>query len=829
MGGPTQSSPNPPLRGLLRAAGLLVRNRMDRLILAEALEGLGFVSHDLSEVDPGRGTWGAVDLLLVDETSAPAFTRVVAEAKRRVEPAFLPALVVVPRLGSAERWLRAGFDDVVRLPIPREELKGRLRVHLRLRERTLDAERAVFDRLPMGLFRANGEGEILAANAAMADLLGFPDPAALAAAGPVFEGLGLPDTLKAVQEALRGDGSVRGLELPWVRSDGTLVWIRWTGQIHGDPSGRVLLVEGAAEDVTLRRRIEQELHESRALNASTVDSLGANLAILSADGEILSVNAAWREFAARGGMDPALRAAVGMNYLEVCRRVDDGPSGEASRAARGIEEVLRGKVDLFELEYRMDVPGENGASLACWYRMRATPLRNEGDGPRGAVLTHLDVTRERAAQESLRAREAELRQAQKMEAVGRLAGGIAHDFNNLLTAIRGNVTLLRDRIAEGDPLRDEVGEIEESAERAASLTRQLLVLSRSQLSESRAVDVGELVCRTRQLLRRVIRADIELVAPKAESPLVVAADPANLEMVLLNLAVNARDAMPGGGSLTIRVLRGGPDPSTPGGRPGGGAHVVLEVEDTGEGIPEEIRPRIFEPFFTTREGAGGSGLGLSIVHGIVQEMGGTIEVESIPGTGTLFRIRLPLLEESPNGNAATPPRDEEDLRREGDNDPPRAREGETILLVEDDPQVRRPTRRILNRLGYRVVEAADGKEGLALLLDGSPGPDLVLSDVVMPRMTGPEMVRRYLEARGTEGHPTEPPGVLFVSGYTEREVDFFRSRTGTTAPRLLPKPFDVATLARVIRETLDAAGRAPEPPNRPTPAPRPRMSSAARR
>lgn len=805
MTSPDQSTAAPPLPGLLRAAGLLVRNRMDRLILADALAGLGFAAHDLSDVPPGKGSWVAVDLLLVDEVSAPAFARAVAEAKRRVEPAFLPALVVVPRLGSAERWLRAGFDDVVRLPIPGEELRGRLRVHLRLRERTLEAERAVFDRLPMGLFRANARGEILTANAAMAALLGFPSVETLAASGPVFEGLELPDAVDAVEDALDGDGLIRGLELPWVRPDGELRWIRWTGNIHGDASGKVLLVEGAAEDVTLRRRIEGELDESRALNGATLDSLGANLAILGPDGRIVSVNAAWREYAGRDDVDPVLRAGLDSHYLEVLRAAADGKE-EAVEAAQGIERVLAGAPDPFEMEYPVEVPGEDDAPERRWYRLRANPLRYGGGGSRGAVITLLDVTREHEAREALQLREAALRQAQKMEAVGRLAGGIAHDFNNLLTAIRGNVTLLRDRVSGGDELAEEVAEIDQAADRATALTRQLLVLSRSEVSQVRPVELGALVRSTRRLLRRVIREDIHLDAPDPEVPLHVEADPANLEMVLLNLAVNARDAMPGGGTLSIHTHSERGDRSLPEDHVRAGPHIVIEVRDTGEGIPPEIRGRIFEPFFTTRQASGGSGLGLSIVQGIVEQLGGTVGVESTPGSGTVFRILLPQLdvttETAPVDRPLAPaaPRtgagDEEEL--------PRARPGETILLVEDDAQVRRPTRRLLARLGYGVVEAADGAEGLELLT-ANPGErvDLVLSDVVMPRMTGPEMIRRLKESRETQRWTDPLPRVVFVSGYTEREVDFFRNRSGTTAPRLVQKPFDVGTLARVIRQTLD--------------------------
>ena len=782
-----------PLPGLVRAAGILVRNRMDRMLLAEALDELGFLAHDLAEAAPGSGPWEAVDILLIDEPSAAGLAGAVARAKEQTAPAFLPALVVVPRVGSAERWLRAGFDDVIRLPIPGEELRGRLRLHLRLRERTLEAERAVFDRLPLGLFRANGRGEIVTANPAMARLLGFSSPSALQDAGPLFDGIRLPplSRLFAVQGEQTG-----GVELPWVRPDGILLWLRWTGRLHEDRMGQVLLGEGAVEDVTVQRRTKEELESSRALNVATIDSLGANLAILDPVGTIVSVNRAWQGF--RGNLafgSEGLEGgfAVGMNYLDACDRASDASAGVAREASAGIRSILSGDSELFELEYPMEPPDPR------WFRLRVTPLRRAegargGDIRRGAVMTHLDITEQHRAQQTLRTREEELRQAQKMEAVGRLAGGIAHDFNNLLTAIRSNTALLRDAFPPDDPSIQEVEEIDGATERAGALTRQLLILSRHQVQSVRELDLAVLVQETSQLLRRVIREDIRLELD-LEGPALIQADSGNLEMVILNLVLNAQDAMPDGGSIALRVRSGETGADGPRG------FVTLEVEDTGEGMTDEVRLRAFEPFFTTKEPGRGTGLGLSIVHGIVEQMDGRVDLHSVPGEGTRFRFHLPRLV-SGSGDAASPgvlP----SAPAESPPAPPRARPGETILLVEDDPQVRRPAERLLARLGYRVLSAEDGERGLDLLLQ-EEGIDLILSDVVMPGLTGPGMIRRYRELRD-EGALTgrAEPRILFVSGYTEREVDFFQRGSGASAPRLLPKPFDLPILAQVLREVLD--------------------------
>ena len=777
-----------PLRpGLVRAAGILVRNRMDRILLAEALDELGFQSHDLGDRTPGTGIWQAVDILLIDEPSAAQFAAAVSELKERAAPVFLPSLVVVPRVGSAERWLRAGFDDVIRLPIPGEELRGRLRLHLQLRERTLDAERAVFDRLPLGLFRANGRGEIVTANPAMALLLGFASPQALQGAGPLFDGIRLPTLPRVFGRP--GPEEPSGLELPWIRPDGILLWLRWTGRLHEDEKGQVLLGEGAVEDVTVQRRTKEELEASRALNMATIDSLGANLAILDTTGMIVSVNRAWRSFG-ETQVRPGLEGArVGQNYLAVCDSVEGGNRVDARRAAEGIRGILAGTSDLFEMEYGMEAG-------ARWVLLRVTPLqKGEGGGGggrrRGAVVTQLDITEQHRAEERLRSREEELRQAQKMEAVGRLAGGIAHDFNNLLTAIRSNTALLRDAIPVGHPSMEEVAEIDGATERAGALTRQLLILSRHQVQLVRDVDLPDLVRETSQLLRRVIREDI-LLELELPDPVAVRADPGNLEMVLLNLVLNAQDAMVEGGRIVLRVF------TALAGGEGAPRQAVLEVEDSGEGMTEEVQRRAFEPFFTTKGPGRGTGLGLSIVQGIVEQLAGKVSIRSAPGEGTSVQVQVPLAEPGAN-SVPSPPSPASDGTP---SSPPRARPGETILLVEDDAQVRRPTERLLARLGYRVLSAEDGEAGLAVLL-GEEGIDLILSDVVMPGLTGPAMLRRFREIQESLPGGGREPRVLFVSGYTEREVGFFQTGTGQTAPRLLPKPFDLPILAQVLREVLD--------------------------
>jgi signal transduction histidine kinase len=386
------------------------------------------------------------------------------------------------------------------------------------------------------------------------------------------------------------------------------------------------------------------------------------------------------------------------------------------------------------------------------------------------ALEHLD--REK------RLREEQLRQAQKMEAVGQLAGGVAHDFNNLLTVVLSAASALRERLPPDDGAQEDVREILDAGERAAALTRQLLAFSRRQHLAPRIVDLGEIAAGMERMLGRVLGEDIALSVQVA-GPAHVFADPGQLEIALLNLAVNARDAMPRGGRLEIAV---GPVAAGDGARPHGddvpqGALALLSVRDTGTGIDPETRARMFEPCFTTKRSGRGSGLGLTIVHGVVAECGGAIRVDSEPGR-TEFRLYFPLREQE----RAEPPKPE----------PSRAPRGsETILVVEDDPHLRGVVRRALVDHGYvvrAVAKAADARE-----LEGVP-PDLLLTDIVLPDGNGLDLAREL-----SERWPTA--GVLFMSGYTGEHLE----AVGTLPPQaaLLPKPFTADTLLVRVREALE--------------------------
>jgi len=379
--------------------------------------------------------------------------------------------------------------------------------------------------------------------------------------------------------------------------------------------------------------------------------------------------------------------------------------------------------------------------------------------------------------------EEQFRQARKMETAGRLAGGIAHDFNNLLTAILGMSDLLLGDLPQGDPHRSDVEEIKRAASRAASLTRQLLAFSRRQVLQPKILDLNTVVRATENMLRRVIGEDINLITDLAKDLGLVKADPGQLDQVILNLAVNSRDAMPRGGNLAIATRNARIEASTVGVESimPPGRYIVLSVSDTGTGMSPEIQRHLFEPFYTTKEPGKGTGLGLATVYGIVKQSGGYIFADTEPGRGSTFRIYLPRAQgkvEEPDTLQIHVP----DTVAAG-----------TILLVEDEEAVRKLARRVLEGSGYKVLEARDGKAALSAVA-AHPGPlDLVLTDVVMPGMSGQELSARLVAQR---------PGlnVLYVSGYTDDAILQHGRLLPNTA--FLQKPFSPATLVSKVQEVL---------------------------
>jgi len=532
-------------------------------------------------------------------------------------------------------------------------------------------------------------------------------------------------------------------------------------QLHEQRSalleGRTALEAAHAE---LRRRFG-ELSDLKSYTDHILDSLANGIVTLDLDGHVVTLNGAAETLLGC----PTAAAGRGRHVTEVL--------GHAPELVALLQAAIQWRTGRTAT---VTLPGRQGNVLPV-EATTATLKGGEGQDL-GVMLIVRDLT-------AVRALEAQLRQAQKMEAVGRLAGGVAHDFNNLLTVITGRSQLLLLKLPPESPLRRDVELVEETAHRASALTRQLLAFSRKQMVQPRVIDLNEVVRGMETMLSRLIGEDVALATRLDAAAGCVRADPAQLEQMIVNLAVNARDAMPLGGRLVLETSYVRVDEEAArrhvGLRPG--PHVRLVVRDTGIGMDALIKAHLFEPFFTTKGPGKGTGLGLATVYGIVTQSGGAIRVDSEPGQGAVFTIDLPRVDAPA------------DLR--GDPGIPEAAPhgSETVLLVEDEPEVRGLARDILHQQGYTVLEAADGDEALRIGREHGGPIHLLVTDVVMPQMGGRELAD-HLKAGRRETK------VLYVSGYTDDAI--LHQGVSETGTAFLPKPFTAAELAHKVREVLDA-------------------------
>jgi PAS domain S-box-containing protein len=571
-------------------------------------------------------------------------------------------------------------------------------------------------------------------------------------------GLGVDGAAGPALAALRGgpllaEGRIR-------RPDGTVRIVELALRQSFLP-GRDLLV---VRDVTQRDEALRALQQSEEWleRAQRVAHIGSWVSGASLDGRLRWSRECYRIFGVKAEeFDGTVEA-----FYRCVHPEDVGPVQAAVFAA------LRGEVP-YDIEHRIVRPGGE----VRWVHEQAEIVRDAAGNALEMLGTCQDVTERRRLEQ-------QLAQAHKMEAVGRLAGGIAHDFNNLLTAVLGYSEILEVSGGLDETQRARVEGIRRAGERASSLTRQLLAFGRRQILQPRVFDLRRAVRGMEPMLRRVVGEDIELVVESCAEASCVRADASQVDQVLLNLVLNARDAMPSGGRLTVDVTHAACDALGTAGAPRGPArpHVLLGVTDTGVGMSAEVLKRLFEPFFTTKGRDGGTGLGLATAYGIVRQSGGQIRVASQVARGSRFEVYLPLVdepEEAPSrpepGGAAAPGR-------------------ETVLLAEDEESIRAIAVESLGEQGYTVLRAVSGTDALAVAAQ-YPGPiDLLVTDVVMPGLSGPEVARRLRESR-----PGLP--VLFMSGYADATVD----RHGGLDPSMpfLPKPFTPSRLVQRVREVLD--------------------------
>jgi PAS domain S-box-containing protein len=525
--------------------------------------------------------------------------------------------------------------------------------------------------------------------------------------------------------------------------------------------GRLLRAWGVQRDVTGAKRAQEDLRQSEERYRQLIQVL-PDAVFIHSDGRFVFVNsAAVKLLGASCPADLVGRPVLDIvhpDYQEVVKK-RIGELGEG----KPVTEMLQQKL------IRLDGTSVDVEISGCRF----------SDQSRASVLC---VVRDITARLNLEAR---LRQAQKMEAVGRLAGGVAHDFNNLLTVITGRCNLLLRGINGSTELRQELEEVNKAGERAATLTRQLLSFSRKQVLQPKVIDLSSVIEGMKNLLRRLIGEDIELVFVPAPRLQHVKADPGQIEQVVMNLAVNARDAMPGGGRLTIETANVRLDPSVLPSLPEAeaGDYVVVRVSDTGTGMNEKVQSHLFEPFFTMKESGQGTGLGLATVYGIVKQGGGQIWVDSSPGQGTTFTICLPVVREALD---PAEPKERDEVLRRGT---------ETILVVEDEEVVRDLACDVLRLSGYKVLMARTCGEARKVCQEHGGPIHLLLADVVMPVMSGPELARSLTSLRSGMR-------VLYMSGYTHEAI----VHRGVLQPGIafIPKPFAPGALARRVREVLDS-------------------------
>ncbi len=612
---------------------------------------------------------------------------------------------------------------------------------------------ALIELLPDGVFtyRLDGLG-VLYANPALVALLGYATPADLV--GRSCLELVHPDDRIEVRARIRAVA-----QPPYATPPAMLRFLGRDGSVRYVETRSIRLLFGEAPAVTVlvrdlsaRRTAEEALRrsEDRFVKFFHVNPACSTVTRLS-DNIFVDVNERFCQLTGFSRDELLGRTGVAVGLWQ--------DPGDRAR----IEAAIRGGTRVHDVEVRLRK--KSGQPIDVRMSLENFTL----GGVECVFALSYDVTERKQL-------EAQLRQAQKMDAVGRLAGGIAHDFNNLLTAIRGYAELLSTTLAPGTRPHDAAAHIHRSSLRASSLTEQLLVFTRRRPQESRVIQLNDTVRSMATMLRRLLGEDLELVIELGESIGRVRMDPTQVEQVLLNLAVNARDAMPRGGRLTIATS----ESVDRQGRPG----IVLSARDTGGGIDEATRPHIFEPFFTTKEVGKGTGLGLSIVYGVVTQAGGAITVENTPGQGALFQIWLPRAEEANGQPSPTTPQP-----KSGPGG------GETILLVEDDEDVRDYVRFVLRQAGYQVLDAPDGGGGLRLVESYGGEIHLVLSDIVMPEMSGPEMAARALVMRPAMR-------VLHMSGYPGDSVS--RHAQMAAIATFLQKPFSAETLTRAVRAALDA-------------------------
>ncbi|MFC1494688.1 PAS domain S-box protein [Thermodesulfobacteriota bacterium] len=648
-----------------------------------------------------------------------------------------------------------GKERIILLAI--EDITGRKR----LEDLLTDSEerfRRLFETADDGiLLLEKQELQIRHANPAITAMLGYSNEDCI---GTNLKDVGFPDNIGNVNEimqTLNEDGIINFKDVPLQKKTGQVV----DADIY--MVDRASLVQCNVRDITGRKRVDKALHDSKEKFQSMVDNIRIGVALISPTMEILELNQQMREWFpdVDSTMRPICYHAFNnpprdeiCDYCPTCRTLQDGKVHEAIT----------------------ETPTANGLRN---YRVVSSPIFDKN----GEVTVAIEMVDDITERISL---EAQLRQAQKMEAIGTLAGGVAHDFNNILTTIIGNADLMLMDIDTDNPLIEEIKEIKMAGERAATLTSQLLAFSRKQIVQPKILDLNDVLENIEKMLVRLIGENIEILMIPGSALWKVEIDPGQVEQVLMNLVINAKDAMPIGGKLTIETVNIDLDDNYFAGHGivgnQTGSYVLMTVSDTGLGMEKEVQKNIFDPFYTTKERDKGTGLGLSTVYGIVKQNNGFIWLYSEPGQGSTFKIYLPRVK-----------RDVKEMEKE---QPPveNFSGSEIVLIVEDDTGIRKLAQKTLQAYGYSVLVAENGEDALRISKEHKEPIDLMITDVVMPKMGGKIIAERLHELR-------PQMKIIYMSGYTDDAI----VNHGVLVPghNYLEKPFSPVDLARKVRQVLD--------------------------
>ncbi len=744
-----------------------------RLVARATLERAGF---EVAEAGDGGQSLAAFksllpDLVLLDVMRSDMDAFATCAALRRLPGGQHTPILMVTELDDLDSIARAyevGSTDFITKPINWTILSHRVRHMVRASQAVVELHKSrsrlahAQDIARLGYWEWHLENDELLWSEEVPRLLGVPIQES---AGGLAALLGClhpadRDRVKDAIDAARRQGRPFSLDPRILLPDGSERMVNLQAEASLDEAGRPFQITGTVQDISERHLAEAALRESKNFLQSVFDAIHDGISILDQNLNVRRINKSAERF-----YSPQVCPVGQKCYTVFQQRATPCANCPALKTLENGE----GQLEV--------IPLRTASRFRGWVEVSTYPLHDTRGNITGVIVYMKDITARKKLEE-------QFLQAQKMEAVGRLAGGVAHDFNNMLTVIAGCSDFLLNNLTGLEHLRHEVEEIQKAAERASSLTRQLLAFSRKQVLKPQVLDLNTVVANIDKMLLRIIGEDINLIADLEPRLGSVAADPGQIGQVILNLAVNARDAMPQGGRLIIQTanfqvnedLSGGPVDIPR------GSYVLLTISDTGMGIAPEAQASIFEPFYTTKDSDKGTGLGLSTVYGIITQSNGHIRLWSELGQGATFKIYLPQVTAPKRGVSLSQPR------------PASLQGSETLLLVEDEDLVREVTHRILKRYGYTVLLAKDGPEALRLTEDCGP-LHLLLTDVIMPGMSGRELAE-HLVSR----HPQIK--VLFMSGYPENAI----GDQGTLEPGVafIQKPFKHFELALKVREVLDS-------------------------